>query len=109
MKQITTDAVAARILIAHTGETLASQDINEILKYAWVGKFAPNVKITSHPLTPNAWTSDEQFAISWTMWQQMLQHQYGEHPYWDDHETHAYRGTIVRTGQRFFTEIYYKA
>jgi hypothetical protein len=99
MKQITTDAVAARILIAHTGETLASQDINEILKYAWVGKFAPNVKITSHPLTPNAWT----------MWQQMLQHQYGEHPYWDDHETHAYRGTIVRTGQRFFTEIYYKA
>lgn len=98
---------AVRILIAHTSESLASQDVNEILKYVWDGQISKNVKITSHPLTPTAWTNDEEFAYAWCMWQQMLQHKYGEHPYWDDHETCAYRGTISRTGQRFYVEIYY--
>jgi hypothetical protein len=53
--------------------------------------------MTSHPLTPAAWTTDGQFAASWATWQQMLQHSYGEHPY------------IARTGQQFYAEIYYKA
>jgi hypothetical protein len=100
--------MAIRVLIAHTGDALASQDANEILKHAWDGPVAPNAKITSHPLTPAAWASEEQFAVAWTMWQQMLEHKYGEHAFWDDHETHAYRGTIVRTGQRFYVEIYYQ-
>lgn len=99
---------AVRILIAHTGDVLASQDVNEILKYAWDGQISKNVKVTSHPLTPTGWISDEQFTVAWTIWQQMLQHKYGEHPYWEDHKTHAYRGTIVRTQQRFYIEIYYK-
>ncbi len=51
---------------------------------------------------------DACLAYVWCMWQQMLKHQYGEQPYWEDHKTHAYRGTIVRTGQRFYTEIYYR-
>jgi len=99
---------AVRILIAHTGESLASQDVNEILKYAWDGKISRKVKSTSHPLTSAAWTSDEQFAYAWAMWQQMLHYKYRAHPYWDDHQTHAYRGKIMRTGQRFYMEIYYK-
>jgi hypothetical protein len=99
---------AVRVLIAHTGESLASQDLTEILKYAWDGQVSKDVKITSNPLTPAAWTGDEQFAIAWGMWQQMLQHTYGEHSYWDSHETYAYSGTIVRTGQRFYVEIYYR-
>jgi hypothetical protein len=99
---------AVRILIAHTGESLASQDVNEILKYAWDGQISEDVRTTSHPLTPTAWTGEDEFASAWCVWQQMLQHGYGEHPYWDDHKTHAYRGTIVRTGQRFYTEVYYR-
>jgi len=98
---------AVRILVAHTGESLASQDVNEILKFTWDGQISKNVKITSHPLTPTAWASDEQFTVAWVMWQQMLQHKYGEHPYWDDHKTYTYKGTITRTGQRFYIEIYY--
>jgi len=100
--------MAYRILIAHTGERLESQDANEILKYAWDGQISRDVKITSLPLTLTAWPNEEQFAYAWCMWQQMLQHKYGEHPYWEDYMTHAHRGTIVRTGQHFYTEIYYK-
>jgi hypothetical protein len=98
---------AVRILIAHTGENLASEDINEILKFSWDAHISKNVNITSHPLTPTAWTNDEEFATAWLMWRQMLQHSYGEHPYWDDHKTYAYKGTIASTGQRFYLEIYY--
>jgi hypothetical protein len=103
------DKTAYRILIAHTGENLAAQDINEILKYAWDGQISKDVKITSNPLTPKCWSSNEEFAIAWTMWLQMLRYSYHEHPFWEDHKTHAYKGTIVRTGQRFYTEIYYKS
>jgi hypothetical protein len=99
--------IAIRILIAHTGDSIASQDVNEILKYAWDGQFSPNIKITSHPLTPTAWGSEEDFAYGWSTWLQMLKHQYAEHPYWEDNKIHAYKGTIVRTGQRFYAEIYY--
>src|SRR5512140_1146718 len=87
-----TNKTAVRILIAHSGDHLASGDANEILKYAWDGQLSPGVKITSHPLTPDAWAGtqqpDRQFATAWVMWQQMLQHKYGEHPYWEDHKTH---------------------
>jgi len=99
--------IALRILIAHSGETLESQDANEILKYAWDGQFSKNMRITSNPLTPTAWNSNENLAYSWCMWQQMLQHKYGEQPFWDNYETFTWGGTIARTGQRFRIQIYY--
>jgi hypothetical protein len=101
--------LAVRVLIAHTGDTFASQDANEILRYGWDGEVSPDVRITSNPLGPTAWATDEGLAISWSLWQSMLQHRYGEPPYWDTHEKHAFSGTVVRTGQRFYAEIYYKA
>jgi hypothetical protein len=100
--------VPVRILIAYTGENLEPQDISEILAHGWYGRIPQNVKITSNPLTSTAWTSDKQFAVAWTMWQQMLQYKNGEHPYWEDYKTQAYKGTTIRTKQRFYIEIYYK-
>lgn len=102
-----TKGTAVRVLIAHTGETLTTEDANEVLKAAWSGRMSPDVRISSNPLTPDAWATDEKFAMSWFMWQQMLQNSFGEHPYWDDHEIHAFKGTIEGVG-RFYIEIYYK-
>ena len=99
---------AVRILIAHTGDDLETSDLNEIIKHVWDGQVAPNVQITSRSVTENPSSSDRQFAYVWAMWQQMLQYQYDEHPYWEDHQTYAYAGTITRTEQRFYLEIYYK-
>jgi hypothetical protein len=100
--------LAFRILIAHTGSNLQTSDVREIVRHVWDGQIDPSVKTTSNPLTDSAWSGDEQFATAWLMWQQMLQHRYGEHPYWEDHKTYAYRGTIPRTQQRFYIEVYYK-
>lgn len=99
---------AVRILIAHTGTDLADSDAREIIKHAWRGRVAPDVKITSRPVMTEPTSSNEKFASVWLMWQQMLQHQYGEHPYWQDHKTFVYAGTIVSKQQRFYMEIYYK-
>jgi len=99
---------AIRILIAHSGNSLETSAIQEIIQSVWDGQVDPNVKITSRPVVENPSSSDENFARVWLMWQQLLQHQYNEHPYWDDHETFAYSGTITRTNQRFYIEIYYK-
>lgn len=40
-------------------------------------------------------------------WRQMLQHKFGEYPYWDEYRTYVYKGKIVRTGQLFYTEVYF--
>jgi hypothetical protein len=98
---------AVRILIAHTGEMLAAQDVNEILIYAWDGSIAVDCKITAHQVTQNPVSSDKEFAYAWLMWQQMLKYKEKEHPFWEDHKTHPYQGTIVRTQQCFYLEIYY--
>ena len=100
--------LAVRILIAHTESKLATSDAKEVIRQVWNGQVDPRVEITSHPLTESAWASDQEFAHAWLTWQQMLQHKYGEDPYWEDHKTFAFRGTITRTQQRFYIEIYYK-
>jgi hypothetical protein len=105
----TSPPTVVRILIAHTGETLAAEDANEVLEHGWDGLISPDVKITSDPLTPKAWTSDEELPWAWTAWQAILKHRYGEQPFWETHKTRAYSGTITRTGQRFHAEFYYQS
>ena len=75
---------AVRVLIAHTGESLSSQDVNAILKHCWDGEISDHAKITSRPFTHvperglahnGSWEKsefNEQFAIEWCAWQQML-------------------------------------
>ncbi len=54
---IPAEAAAVRILIAHSGETLESQDLDEIMRYSWNGyPIKPDTRITSHPLETDAST-----------------------------------------------------